>query len=368
MSIKQLLFGLSFLFALLYSSCSGYFGAFNNPADPNNSTISTFAGDGTAGFAGDGNQAASAELNDPRAVAVDSKGNLYILDYLNYRVREVTALGTISTVAGTGTNGSTGDGGAATSAEIRGGLGIAVDSSGNLYIPDGSVVRKVSQSGLITTVAGNGTFGYTGDGGSALGATLEGPLGVAVDSSGNLYIADSSANVVRKVDTSGIITTVAGSSNGGFGGDGGLATSAQLSQPNAVAVDSNGNLYIADSGNNRIRKVNTSGVISTVAGNGKAGYSGDGGPATSAELNDPTGIAIDTSGTLYIADFKNNRIRVVDSSGNIATYAGSGTYGFKGDGGSAPAAELAYPGSVAVDSSGNLYIADRGNERVREVK
>ena len=331
--------------------------------------ITTVAGTGTVGFSGDGGPATSAELNDPYGVAVDGSGNLYIADTQNNRVRKVDGSGTITTVAGTGTAGFSGDGGPATSAAALRSPGVAVDGSGNLYIADyaNSRVRKVDGSGTITTVAGTGTAGFSGDGGPATSAELDHPVGVAVDGSGNLYIADYDNNVVRKVNGSGTITTIAGTGTFGFSGDGGPATSAELSSTAGVALDGSGNLYIADEDNSRVRKVDGSGTITTVAGTGTAGFSGDGGPATSAELNFPGGVAVDGSGNLYIADAINHRVRKVDGSGTITTVAGTGTFGFSGDGGPATSAELNDPDGVAVDGSGNLYIADFDNSRVRKV-
>ena len=280
---------------------------------------------------------------------------------------------TISTVAGNGTAGFSGDGGPATSAEMDNPTGVAVDSSGNIYFadPDNQRIRKVTAStGHMSTVAGNGTYGFSGDGGAATSAELKNPDAVAVDSSGNVYIADSFSNRVRKVTVStGVITTVAGSGTAGYSGDGSAATSAELNFPTGVAVDSSGNIYIADIDNYVIRKVTAStGVISRVAGNGTAGFSGDSGLAISAELSTPAGVAVDTSGNIYIGDYRNERIRkVTASTGNITTVAGNGTEGFSGDGGAATSAELNYPESVAVDTSGNFYIGDYGNLRIRKV-
>jgi prepilin-type N-terminal cleavage/methylation domain-containing protein len=316
--------------------------------------ITTFVGNGTGGYSGDGGPATSANLFYPYGVAVDSSGNLYIADYYNNRIRMVTAsTGIITTVAGNGTEGYSGDGGPATSAELNNPTKSAVDSSGNLYIADygNQRVRMVTAStGIITTVAGNGTAGYSGDGGAATSAELWGPYGVAVDSSGNLYIVEIWNFRIRKVTAStGIITTVAGNGTSGYSGDNGAATSAELWTPYGVAVDSSGNLYIADYGNNRIRKVTAStGIITTIAGNGTAGYSGDGGPATSAKLHSPTGSAVDSSGNLYISEYGNNRIRKVTASGTICTVAGNGTSGYSGDNGAATSAELHTPSDIAV--------------------
>jgi uncharacterized protein YjiK len=337
-------------------------------------TITTVAGNGTSGFSGDGGPATSARLRDPQGVAVDAAGNLYIADSSNNRVRKVSASGTITTIAGTGSPGFFGNGLPGTRAFLYGPSGVAVDTAGNLYIADSSNnrVRKVSTSGTITTVAGNGSSGHWGDGGTATNAGLASPWGVAVDAAGNLYIADSDNHRVRKVSMSGTITTIAGTGSYGFSGDGGPATNASLAFPTGVAVDAAGNVYIADSDNHRVRKVSMSGTITTVAGSGTTGYSGggysgDGGPATGATLNNPYGVAVDTSGSLYIADTYNSRVRKVSTSGTITTIAGSTTQGLSGDGGPATDAGLAFPYGVAVDSAGNVYIADTDNHRVRKV-
>ncbi len=314
--------------------------------------ITTVAGADTQGFSGDGGAATSAQLSGPVGVVIDSSGNLYISDYNNNRIRKVDTSGNISsTVAGT----------------LNRPIGVAIDSGGNLYIADynNHRIRKVDISGNISTVAGT-TRGFSGDGGAATSAQLNSPQSVEIDSSGNLYIADSSNHRIRKVDINGNISTVAGTSTSGFSGDGGAATSAQLNFPQGVEIDSSGNLYIADYNNHRIRKVDISGNISTVAGTTR-GFSGDGGAATSAQLNRPTGVEIDGSGNLYISDNTNNRIRKVDISGNISTVAGTGTGGFSGDGGAATSAQLNRPTDVEIDGSGNLYIADTNNHRIRKV-
>jgi trimeric autotransporter adhesin len=330
--------------------------------------ISTVAGDGKSGL-DDGGSATAAHF-DPQGIAVDSKGNLYISDALHHRIRKVTPAGIISTMAGNGTEGFSGDGGVATEAQLDDPFGVAFDSTGNLYISDArnNRIRKVTPAGIISTVAGNGNYGYSGDGSSAIAAELCEPDGLAVDSAGNLYIADTRNDRIRKVTTVGIISTVAGNGTQGFSGDGGLATAAQLNNPSSIAVDSAGNFYISDTGNNRIRKVTPAGIISTVVGNGNYGcYSGDGGPAIAARLCGPNGVAVDSAGNLYIADQGNNRIRKVTTVGIISTVAGNGTKGYSGDGGVASAAQLNNPHSVAVNSTGNLYIADAGNNRIRKV-
>ena len=332
-------------------------------------TITTVAGNGAASYSGDGTTATTASLYSPSGVAVDVNGNLYIADSQNNRIRKVPTSGIISTVAGNGTVNYGGDGGAATAASLSNPVGLALDGTGNLYITDqqNQRIREVSTAGIITTVAGNGSYGFSGDGGTATGASLANSSGVAVDGSGNFYIADTQNNRIRKVSTAGSITTVAGNGTASFSGDNGSATAASLNNPVGVVVDGAGNVYIADAQNNRIRKVSTTGIITTVAGSGTASYSGDGGAATAASLNYPAGVAFDGIGNLYIADQGNQRIRKVSTSGIITTVVGNGTFGFGGDGGSATAANLANPASIAIDASGNLYIADSHNNRIRQV-
>ena len=329
--------------------------------------ISTVAGNGTFGFSGDGGPATSAALA-PYAIASDSAGNLYIADAYDNRIRKVSG-GTITTVAGNGTFEYSGDIGPAASAQLNFPSGVAADAAGNFYIADtyNNVVRQVSTKGTITTVAGNGAFGYSGDGGAATGAQLAQPSGVAVDRSGNIYIADTGNSSIRKVSPAGTISTVAGTGISGYSGDGGPATSAQMNLPNGIAVDVAGNLYIADSNNHSIRKVAVDGTMSTVAGTNFAGYSGDGGPASVAQLDQPSGIAVDSSGNLYIADTYNNVISQVTSKGTITTVAGNGSIGYFGDSGPAATARLNHPNGVAVDGSGNLYIADSNNNVIRQV-
>ena len=337
-------------------------------------TISTIAGNGTASSYGDGGQATAAALHSPTSVAVSPDGDLFIADALNNRIREVSAAtGVITTVAGTGVAGYSGDGGPATSAKLSDPIGVALDSSGNLFIADSvnNVIREVHiATGVITTVAGDGTPGDHGDGGAATAAELFGPTSVAVDSSGNLFIADTNNVLIREVSAAtGKIATVAGNGLTGSSGDGGPATSAKLNLPQGVAVDSSGNLFIADTGNSLVREVTqTTGTISTVAGNGGAGSSGNGGPATSAELDAPTNIAIDPAGNVFIADSNNNEIREVSAAtGKITAVAGNGVLGYKGDGGPPFSALLDQPTGVAVTPSASLYIADRLNSVIREV-
>ena len=342
-----------------------------------NGVITTIAGNGSYEYGGDGGPATSAGIG-PTGIAVDATGNLFIADFDHERIRKVTSGGSISTLAGTGTRGFSGDGGPGTAAELRDPFGVAVDVAGNVFIADASNhrVRKVNAAGTISTVAGNGnairpgddpSYGFSGDGGPAISALLSGPAGVALDPAGNLFIADSGNNRIRKVTPAGVITTVAGIENYGFSGDGGPATAAALMFPVAVAVDATGNLFIGDLGNQRVRKVSSSGVITTVAGNGSPDYSGDGGPATSAGIRGPAALAVDSAGNLFIADLGNNRIRKVTPAGIITTVAGNGVAAFGGDGGPATSAALNSPLSVAVDAAGNLFIADRNNQRIRKV-
>jgi sugar lactone lactonase YvrE len=318
-------------------------------------------------------------LSSPQGVAIDGSGNIYITDNGHARVREVLAsTGDISTVAGNGVAWYTGDGGPATSAEIYSTWGIAVDGSGNIYITDldDGVIREVVKStGYIYTIVGGGSgcsaqTNYPYDGCPATEAALDGPTGVALDSAGNLYIADSFNSRIRMVSVStGIITTVAGTGSDSYTGDGGAATSATFNDPNGVAVDSSGNIYVADGNNNCIRKVTAStGIITTVAGNGTAGFSGDGGAATSAELRSPMEVAVDSSGNIFIADTNNVRIREVSvSTGYISTVAGDGSNSYTGDGGAATSAAISTAYDVKVDSNANVYIADTYNQAIRVV-
>ena len=334
--------------------------------------IDTVAGGGI----GDGGPGTSAVLNLPRGAAVDSSGNLYIADTNNHRVRKVTAAtGLISTVAGIGGNGGyNGDNIAATSAMLLSPSSVAVDQSGDIYIADTSNqrIRKVTAAtGLISTVAGTGgNGGYNGDNIAATSAMLLHPFSVAVDSSGNLYIADVDNHRIRKViAATGVITTLAGTGSQGNIGDNIAATSAFLGGPSGIVLDAFGNVYIADAGTDRIRKVTTAtGIITTVAGTGVYGYNGDNISATSATLGHPSGVALDALGNLYIADQSNDRIRkVTAATGLISTVAGTGTPGYNGDNIAATSAALSAPLSVAFDSSGNLYVVEQLNHRVRKV-
>lgn len=328
-------------------------------------TIYTYAGNGIGGFSGDSGSAPSAQIFAPRAVAVDATGNVYIADYMNDRIRKIDNTGIITTIAGTGISGFSGDGGQATLAQINKPVAITIDPSGNIYFMDffNDRIRKINTSGIISTVVGTGIQGYSGDGGPANLAQIKKPMGLATDALGNLYIADYDNHRIRKVNAAGTITTICGNGISGFSGDGNLATSAQITWPRGIAVDAIGNVYF--DGNYRVRKINTSGIVTTVAGNGTSGFSGDGGDATSAQI-EPNGLATDLNNNLYIADeWNNHRIRKVNSSGIISTIAGTGVGGFSGDGGAATSAQLNQPFGVAVDLSSNVYIADLNNNRIR---
>jgi len=341
-------------------------------ADAHAQVVSTIAGTGTTGYTGDGGPAAAATLGIPAAITRDGAGNIYYADYTNNVIRKIDVAGNISTVAGGGTV-YPGDGTAATSVLLYSVLGVVSDAAGNLYISDfgHNRVRKVNTSGIISTVAGTGTSGWTGDGGAATAAKLNGPYGLALDPSGNLFIADRYNNRIRKVDaTTGNISTVAGDGFAGSSGDGGAATSARLNDPLAVAADASGNIYISDYSNYKIRKVNSGGTISTYAGSGGLGASGDGGPAASAMLAGVIGLQWDaTMGLILSVDAwaSGNRVRVINTSGIISTFAGTGVAGFSGDGGAPALAQFSNVKSAMADPLGNVYICDAGNYRIRKV-
>jgi uncharacterized protein (TIGR03437 family) len=332
-------------------------------------TIATFAGNGSAAYSGDGAEAVDSALNDPKGMAIDPAGNVYIADSENFRVRKVNPAGIISTYAGNGVYGFSGDGGLAVDASISDILSVALDAAGNLYVADSSNrrIRKITPGGIISTIAGTGVQGYSGDGGPAVDALLGRPVAVAVDAGGNLYYVDSVDQCVRRINAAGIISTVAGNGVQAFSGDGGLAVSASLAFPLGIAFDSAGDFYVADANNNRVRMVTPRGIISTVAGDATEGFSGDGGLAVNASINIPSDVAVDSAGNLYVADAGNNRIRKVNPAGVISTIAGTADNGFSGDGGSPTLAMLNHPWSVAVGSSGTVYIGDEINLRVREI-
>ncbi len=328
--------------------------------------ITTVAGTGAPGFGGDSGAATAAQLNSPRGVALGPAGEIYIADTANYRVRRVSTSGTISTTAGVGTLGDTGDGGPATSATVVP-LSIATDELGNVYVStQGTKVRRIDTSGVITKVAGGNGRGFAGDGGPAIDARLEQPYGVSA-ALGKVYIADTMNMRIRQVDEDGTITTIVGSGFAGSLGDGGIATSAALSTSGNLARDAQGALYIPDTNHQRVRRIDASGIISTVAGTGTFGSSGDGGPAVSALFRNPAGIAIHPLGELYIADTDTSIVRRVAANDIITTVVGIGTSGYTGDDAAATAAQLDNPQGLAFDGLGNLYIADTENDAIRRV-
>lgn len=330
-------------------------------------TVTTTAGNGAPGSSGDNGPATSAQIDTVYGVAVDARGNTYLADSRNHRVRKI-ADGVITTVAGTGQEGFSGDGGAATAAQLSFPRDVAVDAQGNLYIADtgNCRIRKVAPAGTISTLAGTGTPDFSGDGGPAAAAALSYPSGLATDSAGNLYVADSWNYRVREITGDGKIQTVAGNGSYGPFGDGGQAAAASLGLIQSLAVDAQGNLYLSDSYNHCVRKVTRAGVISTVVGGG-FGPAVDGGAAQTANLRFPKGITTDSQGSLFVADSLNHRIRKVSSGGVISTVAGNGKPGFSGDNGAATAAQLNSPYGLGADASGALFFSDLWNYRVRSV-
>jgi gliding motility-associated-like protein len=334
--------------------------------------ITTVAGNGTFGYSGDGGSATSAQLGDlfNTGVAVDNAGNKYIVMGGNASViRKVDPAGIITTIAGTGTFGYTGDGGPATLAKLYHPSGIVIDNSGDIIFADqnDAVLRMINPAGIITTICAAYTGVCTGDGGPLANATFNSISGLSRDNAGNIYVADGICRVIRKINTSGIITTVAGNGTIGGGGDGGPAIAAQLTQPFQVGVDNSGNIYIPDGNLLTVRKVNTAGIITTIAGTGVAGYSGDGGPALLATFDGPKSICIDNADNIYIADHYNNVVRKIDNAGIITTYAGTGFGGYSGDGGPANAAMTTEISNVSIDNVSNLYLVDYHNYVIRKV-
>ena len=330
-------------------------------------SVSLFAGaTNEPGFWGDGAPASQARLNSPSGLALAPDGSLYIADTGNFRVRKLSPAGIISTVAGAGSGGTTGEGIPATAIKLLGPTALALESNGNLLVADqpANRVRRITPLGTITTAAGTGTAGYNGEG-AATAIQLNMPGGLATDASGNVYIADTANHRIRKLTPDGYLITIAGCGLRGYAGDGGAAIDALLDSPAGLALDRNGSLYVADRLNHAVRKITREGLIITVAGSGLAGFSGDGGPATQARLNRPMAVAVDGEGNLYIADTENHRVRKVSPEGIITTIAGTGLPGFEGDDGPALVARLRFPSALAVDAAGNVYVADQGNHRVR---
>jgi sugar lactone lactonase YvrE len=337
---------------------------------PQSGALVTVAGTGSPGFSGDAGSAAAAQMDYAYATAVDTSGNIYFADTVNQRIRKIAPGGEVTTVAGTGIEGSSGVGGPGAAAQLSFPRGVATDPAGNVYISDSGNFRvlRLSADGTLTAFAGNGSRGYSGDGGPAVDAQLRMPRGLAADARGNVYIADSWNFRLRKVDSNGVITTVAGTGTNGASGDGGPAVNAGLGFLEAVAVDDRTNtVYISDPLNSVVRTIDlSSGQIRTAAGTGAQGFAGDGGPAIAAQLHFPRGLAVDSLDNLYIADSFNNRLRKVDASGNITTVAGTSASGFSGDFLPALQSPMSSPYGLAVDRLGNVYVSDLLNYMIRE--
>ncbi len=330
-------------------------------------TITTVAGGGAGG---DNGPATAASIYNPGYIVMDKSGNLYFTEGLGHKIRKVDIHGVITTIAGTGTSGFSGDGGPATAAKLNQPCGIAIDASGNILFADNANnrIRKITvTTGIISTIIGNSTGGFGGDGGLASAATLYMPGGIYFDKFWNLYIADDANFRLRKVNTSGIITTIAGNGLSGWSGDGGSATNAKCAPYAGICTDAAGNIFMAEYTNGTIRKINTSGIISTIAGSiSSYTYNGDEIPASNARLV-PLFVIVDGNGILYVSDYNNNRVRMIDSKSIIHTIAGNGTAGFGGDGGKATDAQINWPAGIIFDSCNNLYVSQIVNPRIRKV-
>ncbi|MBE2288724.1 MAG: T9SS type A sorting domain-containing protein [Chitinophagaceae bacterium] len=331
--------------------------------------ISTVVGTGTSGYNGDGIPAITAQLNRPTGIHVDSLGRIIVCDFFNHRVREADVSGVINTIAGNGASaGYTGDGGPATAATLTNLAGIFADGDNVNFCgfgPSAERICKINGAGVISTIIGTGVGGYSGDGGAATIAQCS-PRDVAKDRFGNFYVGDASGHI-RKVNVAGIISTIAGSSTAGYGGDGGPATMAMLTVPAGIAIDRSGNIFFSDGTNYRIRKINNTGIVTTVAGTGVSGYSGDGSSALLAMIKDGAGLDLDGLGNIFICDRNNNVVRKIDASGIITTIAGNGSVGYSGDGGMATAAQLNQPTHISIHPNGDIYFTEQFNHVVRKI-
>ncbi|MBL7691977.1 MAG: T9SS type A sorting domain-containing protein [Flavipsychrobacter sp.] len=332
--------------------------------------ITTIAGNGFNAYSGDGGPATAASIYNPLGVAADGAGNVYIVDTKNHCIRKVNSAGIISTIAGDGTAGYSGDGGPATAAKLYIPSKIALDGAGNIIFVDNGnfCIRKINAAGIISTIVGTGTAGNSGDGGPATAAQINGSPGLAIDAAGNIFFSDVTKNTIRKVSTTGIVSTIAGCGLSGYMGDGGPATAARFNEPFGIALDDAGNIYVAEYSNNCLRKVSASGIVSTVTGALVAGYSGDGGPASTAKLDRPASVVIDHNNEIYIGDHNNHVIRKISNTGIISTIAGTGVSGYSGDDGPATAATFRGPSDVCIDVVGSLLIADYGNSVIRRIE
>jgi len=339
-----------------------------SPCD-NPGTICTVAGTGKSLFDGDGKQALLTSLYYPLDIEFDSAGRPLILDFNNLRVRRVNDDETIETVLGLDFEAFPEEGALATQTALHHASDIEFDPQGRLFVAGdhAPLVFLVDTDNTVHWVAGSGDFGNDGDGGPALEARLNTPWGALPDGQGGVYISDLEAHVIRYVDSQGVITTVAGTGTAGYSGDDGPGAQAQLDGPTHMALDAQGRLFICDTNNHAIRRLDRDGVIRTIAGTGEAGYSGDGGPAVSAALNQPFDVRFSPQGDLYIADRDNNVIRRIDSAGNIETVVGTGGRGFAGDGGDARECMLNRASGIKFAPDGSLWIADTYNQRVRRV-
>jgi sugar lactone lactonase YvrE len=348
----------------------GLIGSVPSAVSQTGRVIETIAGIGGPGFSGDGGPATQARFGTLSALAVDAAGNVYLSDITYHRVRRIDQDGIITTIAGTGAAGFNGDDRPATTAQLATPAGLAVDAVGRLYIADlgNHRIRRVDTNGTITTIAGTGTRDFSGDGGPATAASFSYPSDVVFDGLGNIFITDVGNYRVRKIDPDSIVSTVAGNGQRAFSGDGGPAQDASFRETARLAVTATNDLLVVDRFSHRLRHIDQNNIINTLAGNGTYGYNGDHIPANQASLRFPQDVAIDQSGAVYITDSSNHRVRRIDADGTITTMAGNGVPAFAGDGGLADQASLNNPSSVAVDATGTIYIADSFNYRIRVVR